>query len=54
MKDESKLIFPIFYKEFCGDNTISEYFIEIVDCFICLLSNIKEHFLAEKDEFNSV
>lgn len=46
--------FQIFYKEFGGSDTIPEYFIKLVDCFIRLPSNNEERLLAAKDEFNPV
>lgn len=46
--------FQIFYKEFGGSDTIPEYFIKLVDCFIRLPSNNEERSLAAKDEFNPV
>lgn len=46
--------FWIFYKEFGVDESIPEYFIELIDCFIRFPSNNEERFLAGKDEFNPV
>lgn len=46
--------FQIFYKEFGGSDTIPEYFIKLVDCFIRLPSSNEERALAAKDEFNPV
>ena len=53
-KDESKSIFPNIHKEFGGDDTTPEYFIKLIDSFICLPSNANEHSLAENNEFNPV
>lgn len=46
--------FKIFYKEFGGDDTMPNYFVKLVDCFIRLPSSNEERALAEKDEFNPV